>query len=362
VKKAVRLAASLTDLAEALRQQPPLSQTEKEAVLYQKLIQRTHNLAERVRWICAIDQPEEYVYYLERVSPTGNRLPFIEVSAAPLDVAPWLKKKLFDKWPTVCASATLATGGYHPLKPGGAGPHFAYFKKRVGLEQHETLERILPPTFDYGRNALLYAPRDLPEPSYGNNRAAQDYMRAVARRMLQLVEASRGRAFLLFASQRMLDQVYGEISTHIPYPLVRQGDLPRAELVRRFREARNAVLFGVKTFWEGVDVPGEALSLVVIDRLPFEPPDDPVHEARVARMKARGENLFREYVLPQVVLQLKQGVGRLLRADDDRGVMAILDARLHTKGYGKSVLRALPPAPLVTTMKDVERFFARIGG
>ncbi len=139
---------------------------------------------------------------------------------------------------------------------------------------------------------------------------------------------------------------------------LRQGDLPRAELVRRFKEAQNAVLFGVKTFWEGIDIPGEALSLVVIDRLPFEPPDDPVYEARVARMKARGENWFREYALPQVVLQLKQGVGRLLRADDDRGVMAILDARLHTKGYGKSVLRALPPALLVTRLEEVERFFS----
>ncbi len=358
VQEAMRLAAYLTDLVAALRQQPPLYQTEKEEVLYQKLIQRTQHLAERVRIVCAVDQPEDHVYSLERVSPTGNRLPFIEVSAAPLDVAPWLKKKLFDKWPTVCASATLATVGPHPLKPGDTGPHFAYFRKRVGLEQHEVLERILPSAFDYRHNALLYVPRDLPEPSYGNNQAAQDYMRALAQRMRHLVNASQGRAFLLFASKRMLDQVYGEVSAHIPYPVVRQGDLPRAELVRQFKEARNAVLFGVKTFWEGVDIPGEALSLVVIDRLPFEPPDDPVHEARVARMKARGENWFREYVLPQVILQLKQGVGRLLRADDDRGVMAILDARLHTKGYGKSVLRALPPAPLVTCLEEVERFFS----
>jgi Rad3-related DNA helicase len=358
VQEAVRLAEYLTDLVAALRQQPPLYQTEKEEVLYQKLIQRTQNLAERVRIVCAVDQAEEQVYYLERISPPGNRVPFIEVSAAPLDVAPWLKEKLFDKWPTVCASATLATVSPNPLKRGDTGSHFAYFKKRVGLEQHEALERILPSTFNYRNNALLYVPRDIPEPSYGNNQAAQDYMRAVAQRMHQLVSASRGRAFLLFASKRMLDQVYGEISAHIPYPLLRQGDLPRAELVRRFKEARNAVLFGVKTFWEGVDIPGEALSLVVIDRLPFEPPDDPVHEARVARMKARGENWFRDYVLPQAVLQLKQGVGRLLRSDDDRGVMAILDARLHTKGYGKSVLRALPPAPLVTRLEEVERFFS----
>ena len=353
----VRLATSLTDLAEALRQQPPLSPTNKEAVLYQKLIQSTLNLAERMRMICTVDRPEEYVYYLERISPLGKRTPYIEVSAAPLDVATWLAEKLFDRWPTVCVSATLATGGQRPLKSGGSGPHFAYFKKRVGLQQHHTLERILPPTFDYQHNALLYTPRDVPEPSYGDTQAAQDYMRTVAQRMLHLVNLSRGRAFLLFASRRTLDQVYGEISAHIPYPLLRQGELPRAELVRRFKEAGNAVLFGVKTFWEGIDIPGKALSLVVIDRLPFEPPDDPVHQARVARMKARGENWFREYVLPQVILQLKQGVGRLLRADHDRGVMAILDARLHTRGYGKSVLLALPAAPVVTDLDEVEQFF-----
>jgi Rad3-related DNA helicase len=357
VQEGVRLAASLTDLAETLRQQPPSYQTEKEAVLYQKLIQRTLNLAERMHLVCAVEQHGEYVYYLERVSPTGNRVPYIEVSASPLDVARLLEEKLFSQWPTVCVSATLATGGHTSLKAGDPDPHFACFKKRVGLEQHQTLECILPPTFDYRRNALLYAPRDLPEPSYGNNQAAQEYMWAVAQRMEQLVRASRGRAFLLFASQRMLEQVYEEIAVHLPYPLLRQGDLPRAELVRRFKAAGNAVLFGMKTFWEGVDVPGKALSLVVIDRLPFEPPDDPVHAARVARMKARGENWFREFVLPQVVLQLKQGVGRLLRADDDRGVMAILDARLHTRGYGRSVLRALPPAPLVTRLEEVEHFF-----
>src|SRR5260370_15739675 len=354
----MRWAVYLPNLASALRHTPPIYQTEKEEVLYQKLIQRTQHLAERVRIVCAVDQPEDHVYSLERVSPTGNRLPFIEVSAAPLDVAPWLKEKLFDKWPTVCASATLATVGPHPLKPGDTGPHFAYFRKRVGLEQHEVLERILPSAFDYQHNALLYVPRDLPEPSYGINQAAQDYMRALAQRMCQLVGASQGRAFLLFASKRMLDQVYGEVSARIPYPVLCQGDLPRAELVRLFKEARNAVLFGVKTFWEGVDIPGEALSLVVIDRLPFEPPDDSVHEARVARMKARGENWFREDVLPQVILQLKKAGGHLLPADDHRGGIAMLDARRHTRGYGKSVLCALPQAPLVTRLEEVEQFFS----
>lgn len=155
----------------------------------------------------------------------------------------------------------------------------------------------------------------------------------------------------------MLDLVYESIAPHLSYPVLRQGELPRAALVQRFRRQGGTVLFGLKTFWEGVDIAGEALSLVVIDKVPFDPPDDPVHAARSARLKAHGKDWFGAYVLPQAVLQLKQGIGRLLRADDDRGVMAILDTRLHTKGYGNSILRALPPAPLVTRIEEVERFF-----
>jgi Rad3-related DNA helicase len=140
---------------------------------------------------------------------------------------------------------------------------------------------------------------------------------------------------------------------------LKQGDMTRLELTRRFRQEEGAVLFGLKSLWEGVDIAGDALSLVVIDKLPFDPPDDPVHEARVAQMKAAGENWFGTYVLPQAVLRLKQGLGRLLRTRDDRGVMALLDTRLHTKGYGKLVLEALPPARRTFNIHDVEQFFAR---
>jgi Rad3-related DNA helicase len=160
----------------------------------------------------------------------------------------------------------------------------------------------------------------------------------------------------------MLDAVYNifldHLPTHLDFPLLRQGDYNRIELVRKFRESEGAVLFGLKSFWEGVDIAGEALSMVVIDKMPFDPPDDPVHEARVARMKASGENWFGNYVLPQAVLRLKQGLGRLLRTHEDRGVMAILDTRLHTKGYGKLVINALPPARRTHNIIDVERFFA----
>jgi len=362
VPEALLLKDSLTALADALEGQPPSYQTEKENVLYNKLIQRIHNLAERVRIVFGVNQPEANVYFLERVSTPEGPASSIDASVAPLDVAPWLERKLFDKWPILCASATLATVTPDPTQPGAQGPSLAYFKRRVGLGERQVLERILPLTFDYRANAMLYVPSDLPEPANDDDdeQTIRDYVQAVVHRTHHLVTLSEGRAFLLFTGTAMLNQVYEALAQQLPYPLLRQGDLPRAELVRRFRTERNAVLFGVKTFWEGVDVPGEALSLVVIDRLPFAPPDDPVHQARVARMKARGENWFRGYVLPQMVLQLKQGVGRLLRTDEDRGVMAILDRRLLTRGYGTSVLRALPPAPLVTSIDNVAQFFVHL--
>src|SRR5439155_27073249 len=150
------------------------------------------------------------------------------------------------------------------------------------------------------------------------------------------------------------------LPTYLDFRLLRQGEMNSIELVREFRESESAILFGLKSFWERVDIAGESLSLVVLDKLPFDPPEDPVHEARVARMKANKENWFGNYVLPQAVLRLKQGLGRLLRTHDDRGVMAILDTCLHKKGYGKLVINALPPARRAYDIQEVERFFADV--
>lgn len=360
LQEGLLLATALANLADSLRQQRPQDMPEKESQLYDKLLKRTQNLSENVRMVFAVNQPEKFIYYVERVNAPGQRGDQLQVSASPLDITSWLKEFLFDQSTVICTSATLATIGPNPAKPEDKGPNFAYFRRRVGLdpiEHPDILERILPLTFDYESNALLYLPRDLPEPAYGEGPQVNAYTKAIARQMYHLVKASRGRAFLLFSSKRMLENVYDLLVPHLKFPLLRQGDLPRIELTRKFRE-EGAVLFGLKSFWEGVDIPGEALSLVVIDKLPFDPPDDPVHEARVARMKAANENWFGTYVLPQAVLRLKQGLGRLLRTREDRGVMAILDTRLHTKGYGKLVLSGLPPARRTASLKDVELFFA----
>jgi Rad3-related DNA helicase/serine/threonine protein kinase len=357
----LRLASSISDLADSLRRQRPKDMPDKESQLYDKLLKRTQNLAESIRTVFSVAQPEKFVYYVERIEGSVTRGFVLQASAAPLDVTSWLKERLFNKCNVILTSATLATVGSNPAKPEEKGPNFGYFRQRIGLDPRErtdVLERILPLTFDYESNALLYLPRDLPAPTFGPG--SEDYMLAIAREMYKLVKVSRGRAFLLFSSKRMLDRAYELMSPHLAYPLLKQGDMTRIELTRRFREEEGAVLFGLKSFWEGVDIAGDALSLVVIDKLPFDPPDDPVHEARIAQMKARNENWFGNYVLPQAVLRLKQGLGRLLRTREDRGVMAILDTRLHTKGYGKLVLNALPPAPRTSSIRDVDRFFAEV--
>jgi Rad3-related DNA helicase/serine/threonine protein kinase len=362
LEEGLRLATVISKLAESLHMQRPEYMEEKENILYDKLIARTENLAEDIRMVFSVDKRNRFVYYVEPVEKPGRRGPQLEVSAAPLDVTAWLKEHLFSKSNVICTSATLATVGPNPNDPADRGPNFAYYRRRVGLDYTEyphVLESILPLTFDYEKNALLYLPRHLPEPVYGPE--SNGYTKAIAEEMMRLVEASRGRAFLLFSSKRMLNAVYNifldYLPAHLHFDLLRQGDYNRIELVRAFKESEGAVLFGLKSFWEGVDIPGEALSLVVIDKLPFDPPDDPVHEARVAQMKASGENWFGSYVLPQAVLRLKQGLGRLLRNHEDRGVMAILDTRLYTKSYGKLVINTLPPARRTDSLRDVERFF-----
>jgi Rad3-related DNA helicase len=342
----LHLAEIIDALAEDLKYKRPENMDEKEEQLYEKLIKRARNLASDLRLVFAVEDLKRRVYYVERTNERGgqnNGLRQLSVSAAPLSVTELLQTQLFEKINTIATSATLAVGG-----------DFSFFRRRVGALKNVT-ERVLPPTFDYPTHALLYLPRGLPEPKFGAD--SKPYLEALAREMAQLVRASRGRAFLLFSSHRAMMEVYELIRDEVDFPLLLQGDSSRVELIKRFRTEGNAVLLGLKSFWEGVDIAGEALSLVVIDKLPFDPPDDPVHEARVKLMKEANEDWFNSYVLPQATLRLKQGLGRLIRTKDDRGVMAILDARLHTKYYGSRVLAALPPARRTAKIEDVERFF-----
>src|SRR5258708_118115 len=347
LEEGLRLATAIDALASNLQVERPDNLDDKEEQLYEKLIKRTRSLAADLRIVFAVKEPDERVYYVEQSGGYGRRAAQPSVSAAPLSVTEFVRDKVFDGISPIATSAMVAIGG-----------DFRFFRARVGLTAAQ--EAVLPLSFDYQRHALLYVPRMRLEPAFGA--ASGPYLDELAEQMRQLIEASAGRAFLLFSSQRALEGVLARLEETLAelafVPIVQGRALGRLEMLRSFREEERAVLFGLKSFWEGVDVVGQALSLVAIDKLPFDPPDDPVQEARVNRMKAAGENWFGEYVLPQAILRLKQGIGRLLRSNDDSGVLAILDKRLHTKSYGRQVLAALPPARRTISIEDVQDFFA----
>ena len=226
---------------------------------------------------------------------------------------------------------------------------FAHFQARLGLEEAET--GLWDSPFDYARRTLLYIPSGLPEPS------APEYTQRVIEASLPMLQASRGRAFILFTSHRALKKAAELLHERLEYPLLVQGTAPRSELLRRFRAAGNAVLLGTGSFWEGVDVRGEALSCVIIDKLPFASPDDPVWQARASAMEQAGRRPFIEHQLPEAVIALKQGAGRLIRDEKDRGVLMLCDPRLLHKGYGKIFLASLPPMPQTRGIEDVKQFF-----
>jgi ATP-dependent DNA helicase DinG len=277
--------------------------------------------------------PESTVRWVE-VYPRA-----LTLHASPLDVGALFAARVEERrasW--VFTSATLSVQG-----------RFQHFVRRLGLGGHA--EGLWGSPFDYRAQGLCYVPRGLPDPN------APEYTARVVDAALPVLEASRGRAFLLFTSHRALREAAGLLSGRLTLNLLVQGDAPRAELLRRFRETGQAVLLGTSSFWEGVDVRGEALACVIIDRLPFASPDDPVGQARAAAVEAAGGNAFREIQLPQAVLTLKQGAGRLIRDPDDRGVLVICDPRLYTRSYGQVFLQSLPPFALTRDLADVQAFF-----
>jgi ATP-dependent DNA helicase DinG len=289
---------------------------------------------------------------LARVREEGaaNEVRWVEVfgQSVRLHVTPLVPAELFRKqmadhpraW--IFTSATLAVG-----------EDFSHFKRELGIE--EAAAHAWPSPFAFERQALLYSPKGLPpDPN------DPGYTEAVAEAALPVLKASRGRAFLLFTSHRALRRAHEYLKDRIDYPLLVQGTGSRSDLLVRFRQLGNAVLLGAASFWEGVDVRGEALSVVLIDKLPFAPPDDPVLAARIEALRAEGGNPFMDFQLPQAVLQLKQGAGRLIRDEEDRGVLVLCDPRLYTKAYGRTIRKSLPPMKQTRELADVEAFFARI--
>jgi ATP-dependent DNA helicase DinG len=241
----------------------------------------------------------------------------------------------------VFTSATLAVGG-----------SFDHFIHQLGLEGAET--HCWDSPFDYPRQALWYVPKGLPEPNH------PDFNQCVSDLTIPILQASRGRAFLLYTSHRALQEAADYLADKLEFPLLVQGTAPRTELVERFRELGNAVLLGTSSFWEGVDVRGEALSCVIIDKLPFASPGDPVLQARIDALRKRGGNPFMEFQVPQAAIALKQGAGRLIRDERDTGVLVVCDPRLISKPYGKIFIRSLPPMTKSQDPEVVKRFFAHV--
>ena len=264
----------------------------------------------------------------------------VQLHVTPLSSAELFRRQMADHpraW--IFTSATLAMG-----------EDFGHFTRELGVGDATTRRWASP--FDFQRQALLYVPKALPEPGEAG------FTEAVIEAALPVLRASEGRAFLLFTTLRALRRAHQILEGKIDYPLLVQGTGSRSQLLSRFRALGNAVLLGSQSFWEGVDVRGEALSLVVIDKLPFAPPDDPVLAARIEGVRSTGGNPFNELQLPQAVLQLKQGAGRLIRDEADRGVLMLCDPRLVTKPYGRRILQSLPPMALTRELSAVERFFA----
>jgi len=287
----------------------------------------------RREFIFLLESEEKtYVYWYER------RGKGIVLTATPIDVSEILREKLFDQFDTVVlTSATLAVGG-----------RFDFLKQRLGVRPAK--ETVLPQEFDFHEQALLYIPPQMPDVRH------ETFSSRAAHEIVKLLEISKGRAFCLFTSYAQMKVVHELVSSRVSFPTFLQGTAPRSTLLERFRNTPNAVLFATASFWQGVDVQGSQLSCVIIDKLPFAVPSDPIVAARVRALQEDGRNPFAEYQVPEAVLALKQGFGRLIRSKTDRGILAILDNRITRMQYGKIFLDSLPDYAKTQDLAEVSRF------
>jgi ATP-dependent DNA helicase DinG len=329
-EKAGEEGLALLNALEALEADVALSKDAPEDVL--ALGRRADAIRGELRMLLRADDPG-FVFYVEM----RGRGTFLR--ASPVDVSDIIRKLLLERMDaTVLTSATLAVDR-----------SFDYIRSRLGIVRARELR--LESEFDYRRQSILYLPKGLPDPR------SPHFVGAAAREIVEILKRSRGRAFVLFTSYANLREVHAIAGSELAYPILVQGTAPRSALLRDFKATPHAVLLATASFWQGVDVVGEALSCVIIDKLPFASPGDPITAARIEAIAARGGSAFGEYQIPLAILALQQGLGRLLRHRQDRGVLAVLDPRLRTMGYGRRFLASLPPAPVTHRLADIEAFF-----
>jgi ATP-dependent DNA helicase DinG len=296
------------------------------------IARRAGEARDELRFLLRAGDPD-YVYYVE----ARGRGVFLR--ASPIDVSGIIRTAVFERFQAVAlTSATLSVAG-----------SFQYVRGRLGA--HPAAELQLPSEFDYSRQAIIYLPPHMPDPR------SPAFAQAAAEQIVAILERTRGRAFVLFTSYAMLRAVQPVTECALSFPILVQGAAPRSLLLRQFRTTPNAVLLATSSFWQGVDVVGEALSCVIVDKLPFASPADPVTSARMDAIVRGGGEPFWEYQVPLAILTLQQGLGRLIRHRRDRGVLSVLDPRLRTKAYGQAFLDALPPAPRTSNVEDIRRFF-----
>lgn len=278
------------------------------------------------------------------------------VTSAPIELSDLLRNRIFESLPcVVLTSATMTTASSNLLSKDG--PSFSYLRERLGISElsRPVVELNVESPFDYQARAMLYTPKDLPAP------ADPGFISAAAARISDLVEMTAGGAFVLTTSVRSMHQLYAELKQrHADLDVMMQGEAPKGELLQRFRQRQDAVLVATASFWEGVDVPGRALRLVVLEKIPFHVPTDPLVRARSLAIEAEGKNPFMEYFVPAAAITLKQGFGRLIRNRGDAGIVALLDERLHRRGYGQRLLRSLPPARRTDSLEVVRRFWSGV--
>jgi ATP-dependent DNA helicase DinG len=295
------------------------------------IARRAGELREELAFLIESEE-KGFVYWYERRGKT------VFLTATPIDVSGILREHLFERFDTVVlTSATLAVGR-----------KFDFLRQRLGVEK--SLEKVLDSEFDFASQAIFYIPQTIPDVR------EEGFISKAALEITRILEITQGRAFCLFTSYNQMREIYERVRPRIPYPALLQGTAPRPALLERFRKTPNAVLFATASFWQGVDVPGEQLSCVIIDRLPFAVPSDPVVSARVRAVNEDGRNAFLEYQVPEAVLALKQGFGRLVRSRKDRGVLVLLDDRISRMRYGSVFLESLPPYTRTRDLADVERF------
>jgi ATP-dependent DNA helicase DinG len=323
------------------------------------LRKRAADIRNHLKFLLESDDPNT-VFWIERRATSGLRNAArtardlaapspqafsTHLLATPIDVSTLLAETLFTHYPSVIlTSATLTVAAQDGT------PSFDHLKKRLGIPFPKEL--VVPSHFDYAKQALLYLPPSMPPPRDPN------FLPQAAERIRRVLEITRGRAFCLFTSHAQMRELHDRLLTQLPYPLLMQGSAPRHILLQQFRETPNAVLFGTSSFWQGIDVQGEQLSCVIIDKLPFAVPSDPIMKARTDAITAAGGNAFNDLQVPQAVIALKQGFGRLIRSLSDRGVLMLLDPRIRTTRYGATFLDSLPPYARTDDITEVERFFA----